>query len=82
MPRFCCARVRICNLEQRHRARSVVIGAVHDLRPVHALMIEVRRHDHPFVLELWIHALRQSDHIPIWDRVPIDSDSHRLVPGD
>ena len=38
------------DLEQRDDSRAVIVGAVEDLRRIGAVVIEVRRDQHPFVL--------------------------------
>ena len=51
-------RVGLGDLDQRHHARAVVVGAVEDLRGVGAVVVVVRGDDHPFVLQPRIAALR------------------------
>ena len=65
-------RVGLGDLEQRDDARSVVVGAVEDLRRVRAVVIEVRRDDHPFVLQPRIAAFEQRDDVAIGHDVAID----------
>ena len=65
-------RVRLGDLEQRHRARSVVVGAVEDLRRVRAVVIEVRRHDHPFVLQPRVAPFEEREDVAVRHDVTVD----------
>ena len=56
-------RVGLGDLEQRDDSRSVIVGAVEDLCRIGAVVIEVRRDQHPFVLQPRIAAFEQRDDV-------------------
>ena len=65
-------RVGFGDLDQRHDARAVVVRAVEDLRRVGAVVVVVRRHDHPFVLQPRVAPFEQRDDVAVGDDVAVD----------
>jgi hypothetical protein len=69
--------VRLRDVDDGHRARRIVIGAVEDLRAVPALVIVMRRDDHHFLFELRIRTLQQADNAAVRHDVTVDADRQR-----
>ena len=65
-------RVGLGDLDQRHHTRSVVVGAVEDLRRVGAVVIVVRGDEDPFVFQLRIAPFEQRDDVAIRHDVTVD----------